>query len=75
MGELLGLLPAGRTGVEHPSLLPALQPGVHGYVERLGDWRWSSFSALLAAQGEQALRGVFREHREFHELELPADTF
>ncbi|MGD8588522.1 MAG: transposase [Chromatiales bacterium] len=49
-------------------------PIKHGYVERLGDWRWSSFAALLAAEGEQALRGVFREHREFHELELPADV-
>ena len=47
----------------------------HGYVARLGDWRWSSFAKLLAAQNEEALRGMFREYREFHELELPADAF
>jgi hypothetical protein len=48
---------------------------MHGYVERLGDWQWSCFSALLAEQNEEALRGMFREYREFHELDLPADAF
>ncbi len=45
-------------------------PIKHGYVERLGDWPWSSFHSLLAEQGEQRLQGVFREHREFRGLVL-----
>ena len=49
-------------------------PVRHGYVERVGDWRWSSFSALLAAQTEQALRGMFQEHREYRGLVLEEDA-
>ena len=48
-------------------------PVKHGYVERLRDWEWSSFHGLLQEQGEEALRGVFRDHREYQGLVLPED--
>ncbi len=48
-------------------------PLKHGYVENLTDWRWSSFQRLLAKCGDDALRDIFRRHREYRELSLPED--
>lgn len=43
-------------------------PLSHGYVGRLGEWRWSSFTSLLGAQGDEWLRGLFQQHSEFRGL-------
>ena len=48
-------------------------PLKHDYVERLGDWEWSSFHRLIVEQGEEALRETFQRHGEYCELSLRED--
>ena len=48
-------------------------PCKHGYVQNLHDWPWSSFATLYGEREEDGMRRLFREYREYRDLELPED--
>jgi putative transposase len=48
-------------------------PVKHGYVRNLNDWPFSSFHALMAAQGREELVAQFKAYPDFRELDIDDD--